>query len=288
VYHTRIAPTPSGFLHPGNLLNALLAWLMARSAGGTVRLRIDDLDAPRARPEYVEDLFRTLDWIGLDWDLGPQTVEEHLRSGSQQHRLPLYEALLRQLTDAGAPVYACACSRRELALRPCPCRVQGWPLDRPDTAWRLHTPPDARTAWQDLALGPVSAAPAEVLPDFVIRRRDGIPAYQAASLADDLAFGTTLIVRGEDLLPSTAAQLWLAGCLGRPDWQPAWLHHPLLRSPEGGKLSKSAGAQARPLRESGLQPAALYRMAAAWLGLEADSLSGLLAAFDPARIRWNA
>ncbi|MDX2285789.1 MAG: glutamate--tRNA ligase family protein [Bacteroidia bacterium] len=287
MYHTRIAPTPSGFLHPGNLLNALLAWLMARSAGGTVRLRIDDLDAPRARPEYVEDIFRTLDWMGLDWDLGPQTVEEHLRSASQQHRLPLYEALLRQLTDAGAPVYACACSRRELALRPCPCRAQGWPLDRPDTAWRLHTPPDARAAWQDLALGPVSAALAEAMPDFVIRRRDGLPAYQIASLADDLSYGTTLVVRGQDLLSSTAAQLWLSACLGQA-WQPAWLHHPLLRGLEGEKLSKSAGAQARPLRESGLQPPALYRMAAAWLGLDAGSRESLLAAFDPQQIVWKA
>jgi glutamyl/glutaminyl-tRNA synthetase len=256
VTRMRYAPTPSGFLHRGNAFNFLLNYVAARrQAHSRLLLRIDDLDAERKRPEYVEDVFRTLDWLGIDWDEGPRTPAEFEASWSQQHRLGHYHAALEALRPTGL-LFACAKSRRDLApfngAYPPEFRNQGLSLDAPDVAWRLATPPDFP------------------LPDFVVRRRDGVPAYQLASLADDRLFGITAIVRGEDLRSSTAAQRYLAECLGWTDFlEVDVLHHPLVTGPDGEKLSKSAGADSlRALYESGETPGAIFRELASWLGLE--------------------
>ena len=263
----RLAPTPSGFLHPGNAINFVLNWLAARHApGARLLLRIDDLDADRKRAEYVQDVFDTLHWLGLDWDEGPRDALDFEQHWSQHMRLALYHSTLDLLKERGH-LFACAKSRRDLEpfkdRYPQAFRSQNCSLDDPEVAWRIRTPDDF------------------VLPDFVVRRRDGLPAYQIASLADDRYFGITHIVRGQDLADSTAAQRYLAVCL---DWagfaRVRILHHPLLLNDSGEKLSKSAGATAlRRWREDGRGPAAIFQQTANLLNLDpakAHSAEGLL------------
>ncbi|MBK8967667.1 MAG: glutamate--tRNA ligase family protein [Saprospiraceae bacterium] len=257
----RLAPTPSGFLHLGNARNFILTWLAARyQPGARLLLRIDDLDADRKRPEYVQDIFDTLAWLGLDWDEGPRAADDFEKNWSQQLRMPLYFSLLEELRDRDL-LFACAKSRRELAPfegnYPIEFRDQGIALDSPDVAWRIKTP----------------RAETEIPQDFVVKRRDGVPAYQVASLADDLYFGITDIIRGEDLAASTAAQQFLAKCLGREQFTAInFLHHPLLLDQTGAKLSKSAGAAAIKTHRRDSTPAQIYQELARWLGVPANGV----------------
>jgi glutamyl-tRNA synthetase len=259
----RFAPTPSGYLHIGNALNFTLNWLAARLNGGKILLRIDDLDAERKRPEYVADIFENLEWLRLDWDEGPKSPQDFEENWSQHLRLPLYFKQLDKLRATGR-LFACRKSRRDLApfgsQYPAEFRQQGISLDAPDAAWRVTS---------SLESG---------LEDFVVRRRDGLPAYQVASLADDLHFGITHAVRGADLEPSTASQRFLAECLKEDKFLKInFLHHPLLTDERGMKLSKSEGAAAlKRLRTAGESPAAVFQRAGALLGLEGDSAAALL------------
>lgn len=270
---TRLAPTPSGLLHPGNGVSFLLTWALARRAGARILLRIDDLDRARFRPEYLVDIFETLDWLGLDWDEGPRQPSDWSAHWSQHQRIPLYEEALQALKERGM-LYACRCSRREraatsqVAPAACPCRQALYALDEPGCAWRVAVRPDARVRYREQSeMRELEVA--TLIGDVVVRQKDGMPAYQIASLCDDRHFGVDLIVRGQDLLPSTAAQLYLALGLGWLDWtQATFHHHPLLLDAQGQKLSKSAGAGAlRTWRQEGRSPAALVARAAEWLGL---------------------
>ncbi|MCK6694385.1 MAG: glutamate--tRNA ligase family protein [Thermoanaerobaculia bacterium] len=256
----RLAPTPSGFLHAGNAVNFTLNWLAARlHPGARVLLRIDDLDADRKRPEYVQDIFDTLNWLGLDWDEGPRDPDDFENNWSQHLRLPLYFNALDELRGGGY-LFACGKSRRDLerfqGKYPPEFRNQHLSLDDPNVAWRVRTP---------------EGFP---LPDFIVRRRDGIPAYQLASVADDLHFGITHVIRGADLEESTAAQLFLAECLNRPDYaRIQFLHHPLLKDDTGMKLSKSAGASAlRQWRAEGRPAEQVFKQTTAWLGMDAGGV----------------
>ncbi len=264
----RLAPTPSGYLHVGNACNFLLNWLATRfQPGARLLLRIDDLDADRKRPEYIQDIFDTLDWLGLDWDEGPTTPEDFESSWSQHRRIALYQQTLEGLRDKGF-LFPCAKSRRELAPfeghYPREFRNQPIDFDDPEVAWRVRTP---------------ESAPDPVPEDFIVRRRDGLPAYQLASLADDLHFGITHIIRGEDLRSSTAAQRFLAECLGYVAFGGiAVLHHPLWRDEKGEKLSKSAGAAAlKTWREEGRPTADFFRAFEVWLGLPPSGAESALA-----------
>jgi len=334
---SRLAPTPSGYLHPGNAFSFVLTWLLVRAHQGRLLLRIDDLDTGRARPEYLVDLFQTLEWLGLDWELGPQTPDEFTARFSQQHRLELYAHGLRLLARTGR-VFACDCSRKQVASLSVDgqyagrCLLRGISLHSPEVAWRLSTPrPMSRSDQADAQPTPLELAhtsrgeliadlvrpPRRVclhthMRDFVIRRRDGIPAYQLASVVDDLYFGVNLVVRGEDLYPSTAAQLYLARCLDdamqlpaaseesvlfgpdaaeavaslRPhDFQRVQLvHHPLLRDESSRKLSKSAGAASiRSIRSGGAGPELLLGWVGRNLGVSVEkrlSLAELRDAFE--------
>jgi glutamyl-tRNA synthetase len=259
----RLAPTPSGYLHLGNAYNFILNWLVARlEPGAKLLLRIDDLDADRKRPEYVQDVFDTLQWLGLDWDEGPRSSSDFEAKWSQHLRMPIYAELLQELQHTDL-IFTCAKSRRDLApylgKYPVKFRLQNLNLDAPEVAWRIKTP---RSTQEDLP------------EDFIVRRRDGVPAYQLASLADDLYFGVTHLIRGEDLAASTAAQQFLATCLGRAQFANMQvLHHPLLEDAFGAKLSKSAGAAAiKTIREQE-SPAALYQEFAAWIDLSPGQAS---------------
>ncbi|MEM7369942.1 MAG: glutamate--tRNA ligase family protein [Bacteroidota bacterium] len=281
---SRLAPTPSGFLHLGNACNFVLCWAIIRSKRGRLRLRIDDLDAQRLRPEYLDDIFFTLDWLGLDWDDGPTSVGEHQHMFSQQLRIPLYKQVVQQLWESGL-AFGCRCSRKEIAANsldgqyPGSCRSLGLASDAEGTATRIKIPEGHRISWNDQLSGAVDVSLYQRMRDFVINRKDGLPAYQIASLVDDLAFGTNLIVRGEDLMDSTAAQLFLARQLNASAFlQIQWHHHPLLLTSAGHKLSKSKGAMAvRTYRQNKQSSALVYRQVGQWLGLSpVESPSQLL------------
>ena len=242
----RFAPSPSGRMHLGNLWSCLLAWLAARSAGGGMVLRLEDLDPDRCRPEFCDQVMRDLEWLGLDWDGQPIY---------QSRRTEAYAAAFRALEDQGL-VYPCFCTRAQLHAASAPHREDGLTV-YPGTcrgltpediarreaagrrgALRLRVPEETVT-FTDGHLGELT----EYLPtdcgDFLLRRSDGLFAYQLAVVVDDAAMGITEVVRGADLLSSTPRQLLLYELLG---WEaPEFFHFPLLLSPDGRRLSKRDG-----------------------------------------------
>ena len=233
---SRLAPTPSGYLHIGNAVNFVLTWLLTRQAGGVLHLRIDDLDRARLRPAYLDNIFRVIDWLGIDYDHGPSGPDDFLRHHSQLLHLPEYNAILRRLAQRSGLVQASTRSRTNGAEALVP-------LETPGVAWRAHVPAGTTISFNDAWQGRTDVRLDALMPDFVIRKKDGVAAYQVASVVDDLRLGTTLVVRGLDLQPSTAAQLWLAAQLSETAAFNAariqFRHHPLLTDAAGHKLSKS-------------------------------------------------
>ena len=237
----RLAPTPSGYLHLGNAVNFVLTWLLTRRAvpgraGGRLHLRIDDLDRARLRPAYLDNIFRVVDWLGIDYDYGPSGPDDFLRHHSQLLHLPAYNAVLRRLALVPGLVQA---SQRTRTSGP----EAEVPLETPGAAWQARVAPGTEISFPDAWQGETRVFLGALMPDFIIRKKDAVAAYQVASVVDDLRLGTTLIVRGLDLQPSTAAQLWLAGQLSETAAFNAsrihFCHHPLLTDVAGRKLSKS-------------------------------------------------
>ncbi len=236
----RFAPSPSGRMHLGNVFSALLAWLSAKSQAGEMVLRIEDLDPERCRPDYAEQLKDDLLWLGLTWDREqpPQSMRTHA-----------YAEIFSRLTQQDL-IYPCYCTRTELHAASAPhasdsriryggtCRNLTDAQRREKTkapAYRLKVP--ARVfAFTDGLQGFYSENLAEACGDFIIRRADGIYAYQLAVVADDADGGITEVVRGMDLLDSTPRQLYLYELLGKKP--PVFYHVPLLLSPDGRRLSK--------------------------------------------------
>ncbi|ANN64985.1 tRNA glutamyl-Q(34) synthetase GluQRS [Bordetella bronchialis] len=266
-YIGRFAPSPSGPLHAGSLVAALASYLDARAHGGQWLLRIEDIDTPRTVPGADRAIMRQLQTLGLHWD--GQVLW-------QSHRDAAYRQALEDLTARGL-VYGCACTRREiienhaaleqargqrLALldgeRPYvgTCR-NGLPPGRQPRAWRLRVPPGEET-FTDRWLGPQRQDVAQAVGDFVLRRADGMWAYQLAVVVDDAAQGVTDVVRGADLLSSTARQRVLARLIGaRP---PRVMHVPLVLDPATGlKLSKQNHAPALDLARPVEQLALAWR-----------------------------
>lgn len=261
---TRLAPTPSGYLHLGNILSFSLTAALARRTGASILLRIDDLDRERVENEFLEDIFATLDFLEIPWDEGPGNLAEYEREWSQVHRMKHYREALERLKASGK-LFACDCSRSKI-LRESPdgaypgtCREKNIPLDTEGCNWRIRTD----------ASGDAGSA-GGVMTDFVVRKKDGYPAYQLTSVVDDLLLDVDLVVRGEDLRASTAAQQWLADQLGYAAFgRICFFHHPLLMNSGKEKLSKSAGATSiQYFRRQGLPPAEIYQMIAGQLGLQ--------------------
>jgi glutamyl/glutaminyl-tRNA synthetase len=239
----RLAPTPSGYLHQGNFYNFLLTDGLCQRLGGHLRLRIDNSDSGRTRQAYVDHIFDCLLALGIAWHHGPATATDYANQ-HQQHQAH-HHVQLNRLVQTGL-VYACHCTRAQLSSAGhhagCGCLSHRFALHGAGAAWRIQVPAQAVVAFFDLALGPQRLALASGMGNFVIRKKDRQPAYQLASFADDLHHGTTHIVRGADLLPSTAAQCYLAAVLGEKQFlDMQYLHHPLITNPLGEKLSKSAG-----------------------------------------------
>lgn len=268
---TRMAPTPSGYLHLGNAVNFVLTWLLARGLGGTVRLRIDDGDQARTRPEFIEDIFHQMDWLGLTWEHGPSSPDDFTKNHSQLHRIDRYRHLLERLGKV-LPLFPCRCSRKEIeerstdGLYPGTCRNRTEAFTGPHSI-RVPVPPGTV-----ITLGTDPVELARSTGDFLLWRRDGLPAYQLTSLADDIDHRINCIVRGEDLRPSTAAQLFLAKSLGEHGFcHCRFHHHPLLLCSKSKKLSKSDNALSlKVMRGKGASPAAVYRETARLLGLASD------------------
>lgn len=262
-YKTRLAPTPSGFLHAGNAFNFLLTAALARRFGASLLLRIDDLDHFRCRATYIADIFDTLHFLHIHCQEGPRDLAGVEAVWSQQRRIPLYNRMLERL-KAKAQVFACACSRFSQAS--CDCRQKKLPLDTPGTCWRLITTDKPISVKGADGTSLMARLPAD-MKNFVVRRKDGLPAYQLASVVDDLHFGIDFIVRGEDLWPSTLAQLHLAAELEVPAFSAIrFFHHSLLRSADGEKLSKSAGAlSVKHWREAGKSLTELLACLGEWL-----------------------
>lgn len=277
---TRIAPTPSGFLHLGNGASFVAAWALARAAGGAVLLRIDDLDRARFRMEYLDDIFFTLDWLGLDYDEGPASPQDFLDRFSQWRRMDLYRQAAGQL-KAQSLLYGCDCSRKRIreyapgGTYPGFCRHKNINLESPGTAWRARLPEQCAVQFREWKQpAPRLLNLAECMGDFIVRQKDETPSYQLASLCDDLHWNINFIVRGTDLLPSTGAQIWLAKHMpGTERFLDAeFFHHPLVSDSSGEKLSKSAGSTSLAgWRKTGRSPQEVYRQAALWLGLRAEA-----------------
>jgi glutamyl-Q tRNA(Asp) synthetase len=227
-YIGRFAPSPSGFLHFGSLVAALASYLDARAVGGRWLLRMEDLDPPREVPGAQAAILSTLDTYGLHWD-GEVLL--------QSDRHALYEGVVQRWLAHGL-AYACTCSRKQLepyaGIYPGTCRNAGHAAE--GAAIRLRVP-ELRYSFEDRVQGAFAQHLGRDSGDFVIRRRDGLYAYQLAVVLDDAAQGVTDVVRGADLLDSTPRQLYLQELLGLP--QPRYLHVPLIVQPDGNKLGKS-------------------------------------------------
>lgn len=284
---SRIAPTPSGFLHEGNAFNFILSWLITRAAQGSLHLRIDDIDSARVRPEYLEDIFNSLDWLGIDWDTGPQSVAQHTAEFSQIHRLPLYQNYLLHLQQSGE-LFACTCSRKEIkeadetGKYPGSCRTSGISFDSPEGCWRIKTPWPSEEQWEDAWMGDITVPLDPSLQDCILRKKDALPAYQITSIVDDLYYGVNTIVRGEDLLPSTMFQRWMIRHHTALDPDAiSWVHHPLVLSEKGEKLSKSAGdISLQASYNNGESSEKIIRKFAEWMnweGFEGRTTADLLA-----------
>ena len=236
----RFAPSPSGRMHLGNALSALLAWLSAKAEDGEIVLRIEDLDPARSRAEYAEAIMDDFRWLGLPWD--------H-RAENQSRRGPAYAEALDRL-DALGLLYPCFCTRDELHAASAPHASDGRVLyagtcrnlTPAERAARTKPPclrarvPDRVIGFTDGLQGRQELALAREWGDFIVRRADGVAAYQLAVVVDDAANGVTQVVRGRDLLTSTPVQLWLYGALGLEP--PAFFHVPMLLAPDGRRLSK--------------------------------------------------
>ncbi len=284
----RYAPSPTGELHLGNVRTALVAWLGVRSAGGTFVMRVEDLDPPRVIPGAEARILEDLRWLGIDWDEGPDVGGPHAPYRQSERDVVFGEALAR--LAASGRLYGCTCSRADLKrlasaphglgdegpVYPGLCREKAVALAFDAAPEQRARQPALRFAVRpgsvcidDLLAGRYCQDVAESVGDFVVRRADGLYAYQLAVVVDDAAMGIDQVVRGADLLDSTPRQVQLLEALGAP--VPAYAHVPLVLDLAGARLAKRDQATAvRSLREAGLPPERLVGVLGWSLGLRPE------------------
>ncbi|HEV3410258.1 MAG TPA: tRNA glutamyl-Q(34) synthetase GluQRS [Chthoniobacterales bacterium] len=253
-YRGRLAPSPTGYLHLGHAITFWRAQERARAAGGQLVLRIEDLDTARSRPEFCAAIIEDLQWFGLRWDEGPCL---------QSERRELHRAALEKLRASGH-VYACTCSRRDVLnaagaphneneepIYPGTCRERN--LQSTSANWRFRVPDGQEVEFTDLNFGVQRAIAGREFGDFLVWRKDDVPAYQLAVVVDDADMRITEVVRGADLLTSTFRQLLIYRALG---WEPPEFYHvPLVTDARGRRLAKREDALSlRALRAAGVKP----------------------------------
>ena len=279
---SRIAPTPSGYIHLGNLINFIKTWLIVRAANGHLHLRIDDIDFQRYRPEYVADVLDVLKYIGFHYDSGPKSVEDFEKHFSQKLRLAQYQSYIEHLKEMGM-LFACKCSRKDiLAINvdsryPGPCRDKHFPFSQ-KLAWRVRVPEKETLRITDALSKQITSIHLDqVMPDFIVKLKNGHPSYQLVSLIDDECLGINYIVRGMDLLPSSAAQCWLSRHLGLHfHTKTQFHHHELLLDSNGQKMAKSAGSNSvRHLISQGMSSAELLTLCFHTLGIPDPEINKL-------------
>ena len=265
MYRGRLAPSPTGYLHIGHARTFATAWQRARESGGVLVMRMEDLDPDRSKAEYVEAAFEDLRWLGIDWDEGPDAGGPFVPY-VQSQRAGVYLAAWQRLREGGF-IYPCRCSRKELAtalsaphegvgrmqdpddepVYPGTCRptrtgegvfeLNGELVDDPrGRNWRFRVPDNEVIEFSDGNLGPQRFIAGVDFGDFLVWRRDGAPSYQLACAADDAAMRITEVVRGADLLKSTARQILLNRAMGFAD--PKWFHCKLIVDDQGHRLAK--------------------------------------------------
>ena len=273
-YRGRLAPSPTGHLHLGHARTFWIAFERARASSGTLLLRNEDLDPQRSRAEFVRSFVEDLRWLGIDWQEGPDAGGP-FGPYAQSERREFYLDAWRDLVAAGH-VYPCACSRKDLAraasapheqqqqhadgepLYPGTCRPPAGPppstAERPGGVnWRFRVPDGETVSFVDLRQGLQTFTAGRDFGDFLVWRRDDVPAYQLACAVDDALMRITEVVRGADLLKSTARQILLQRALGYPT--PDYFHCDLVADERGERLAKRHAALAlRALRERGLTP----------------------------------
>ncbi|MES2392771.1 MAG: tRNA glutamyl-Q(34) synthetase GluQRS [Acidobacteriota bacterium] len=263
-YIGRLAPSPTGLLHLGHARTFFIAWERAQAANGTLWLRDEDLDPQRSKPEFSTAMREDLHWLGIDW-------QQEL---TQSTRLEAYKQALQQLLAKGL-IYPCTCSRKDLAQstqaphddddeplynnRCRPSSPAPSTTIQPNTNYRFRVPTTEAVAFLDANAGPQTFTPGLEFSDFLVWRKDGLPSYQLACAVDDAYMQITEVVRGRDLLKSTARQILLQRALSLPT--PHYFHTDLMRDEQGVRLAKRHDALSlRSLREQGLTPAAVRRL----------------------------
>lgn len=281
---TRLAPSPTGDLHLGHARTFLLTAALARNQGWRILLRLEDLDRQRVVDGASERTVEMLSWLGIEWDEPPTRQRDDLRP---------FEDAMRRLADAEA-IFACTLSRREIReaasaphghegeprfdprLRPPP--GDGWRFARADQSHRLRVEP-GEVAFVDQLLGPRRFDPSAECGDFAVWTREGVPSYQLAVVVDDARQGVTDVVRGDDLLASTARQILLQRAIGLP--HPRWWHLPLVADAEGSRLAKRHGATSlESLRGEGATAERISGLIAWWC-----RWTSLPAPLDPRALR---
>jgi glutamyl-tRNA synthetase len=277
---SRLAPSPTGSLHLGNARTFLWAWLSAKSQGGRVLLRVEDLESPRVKPGVTEKMLDDLRWMGLTWD------ESSNEETTQSRRRDYYSKIHARLLELGA-IYPCVCTRGDIAAAQsaphegdCELRYPGIcrgkftderaafdATGRPPV-WRLKVDPGI-VSFDDILYGRQDIDVDATIGDFVVSKAADNPAYQLAVVADDIAMGVNEVVRGDDLIPSTARQILLYRLLNAP--LPRYGHVPLVVGPDGKRLAKRHGdARIASFRAAGIKPQHIIGTLARWSGLHCD------------------
>ncbi len=271
---TRLAPSPTGALHLGNLRTFLINWAIARQQGWRIVMRMEDLDGPRIKENAAEEAIDLLTWIGIDWDEGPYF---------QLHNLEPYQNALQDLAEQGL-IYPCKCTRSQIlaaslsapnqgdheirypgTCRPVSVEPRSFSQD-PNLAWRAVTP-DKTIDFIDAFAGPYAANPQQQVGDFIVATKGGAPSYQLAVVVDDARQGVDQVVRSDDLLDSTPRQMHLYQLLGLSP-VPTYTHLPIVVGPDGRRLAKRHGdSRIQFYREQGVTPERLIGLMAEWSGL---------------------
>ncbi|MDR2789887.1 MAG: hypothetical protein LBB59_02795 [Campylobacteraceae bacterium] len=251
MFLTRIAPTPSGYIHAGNALNFTLTHILAKHIGAKIELRIDDIDQNRAKKEYIDDIFKMLQKLELVWDAGAKNSDDFLQNYSFSKKQERFSAKLNALMEANPnDFYVCKCPRN----KPCNggCGAFGLKLEKNKTALKLRIKSGAA-----VKLGKKTVNLSKTMGDVVLWQKEGFASYQLSSLFSDEERGVNFIVRGFDLFNSSALQLYMAELFGFENFlKTTFVHHPLILDEKGGKLSKTKGSSSAFLNGEILQNSA--------------------------------